>query len=158
METYLVPLSWVMALVIIYPIKVIVSWIILKISNNEKRTAWITFLLLSAAYLIFISFQSNRDIEVVLNGVTLMIPPFVFYLVYDLYKTPKIVRFLHHIATRISIALISLLIVAGFYVNYDEPLFLKTMVLCVVYFIFFVRKRRNKQTTTIVNDNEKLPV
>lgn len=153
MDPYVLVFGWIIMMFIIYPFKVTISWMIRKTKKNEKLVAWLTFSVMAIGYLVYISFISKSDIEVVLNGLTSMIPVLIFYLLYDLYKKPKLVSFLRHIGTRIAIAVISIIAIFPFYNPIvKDPLFITQTVIYIIYIFFFVWKRKRKENEVRPSD------
>ncbi len=72
-------------ILILYPFKVLVRWLLEFLNFKNVVTSFITFGTLALSYLIFITVRS-QSIEDILKGASIAIPVFVLYLVIDLQK------------------------------------------------------------------------
>lgn len=139
-------------IIILYPAKVLLRWLLGFFEYGNTLRSWITFLGLSIAYLIFIT-QYSGEWDAVIRGSLAVIPVFIMYLMVDLQKGKpysKVVSFFHHIATRIVISIIAFVVVISFYQeqfnqnNIDDHLFLKSLGIYIIYACVIMRRRKKK--------------
>lgn len=143
--------SIIVGSIIFYPAKVLVQWLLGFFECGSTVRSWITFALLSTAYLIFITQSGEWD--VVIRGSLAVIPVLLIYLMVDLQKgkqSSKAVSFFHHIATRIVISIVAFWVVIVFYqqqfdqYDIDDHLFIKSMLIYIVYVCVIMRRRKKK--------------
>ncbi|WP_342427850.1 hypothetical protein [Paenibacillus sp. FSL L8-0158] len=144
-------------ILILYPFKVLVRWLLGFLNFKNAVTSFITFGTLALSYLIFITLRS-QSIEDILKGALIAIPVFVLYLIIDLQKSnehSKFIKFIHHLAVRIIVSVFTFILVLSFYYQQLHDIFyIKSFLIAIVY-MFVILRRRTKKITRKVKNNEE---
>lgn len=150
-------LTWIFSLLIVYPFKVLVRWLVgfLKLSNSN--TSFITFIVLTLSYLIFTTLNSQTIVDII-KRVLFTTPIFVVYLVIDLQKSnehSKFIKFVYHPAVQIIVSVLMFIAVLAFYSQQLHDVFyIKSLLIATVY-MFVILRRRTKKTRKVKNNENK---
>ncbi len=150
-------LTWIFSLLIVYPFKVLVRWLVGFLKLTNTNTSFITFIVLSLSYLIFTTLNSQTIVDII-KRVLFTTPIFVVYLVIDLQKSSehsKFVKFIYHPAVQIIVSVLMFIAVLAFYSQQLHDVFyIKSLLIATVY-MFVILRRRTKKTKKVKNNENR---
>lgn len=150
-------LTWIFSLLIVYPFKVLVRWLVGFLKLNNTNISFITFIVLTLSYLIFTTLNSQTIIDII-KRVLFTTPIFVVYLVIDLQKSnehSKFIKFIYHPAVQIIVSVLMFIAVLAFYSQQLHDVFyIKSLLIATVY-MFVILRRRTKKTRKAKNNENK---